>query len=162
MGTFTALADLQLVSEGKLDLNSDVSEYLDFTIERYKSSKITLHHLLTHSAGLDEKLLGGGTKDKSEVPKLATYLSSSPPVQTPYKCSAYATFFHVITFLTIGFYLYLSDGLVFDFGLPWFLKVLMLLPIVAVILTIFSAYMSRSVWYEWSISKFKKALFQSI
>ncbi|NNF36354.1 MAG: hypothetical protein HKN68_19785, partial [Saprospiraceae bacterium] len=76
-----------------------------------------------------------------------------------YNCSVTATLFHLITFLTIGFYLYVSDGLVFDFGLPWFLRVLMVLPIVAIILTLFSIYGHKSVLNEWSISKFKKIIF---
>ena len=76
-----------------------------------------------------------------------------------YNCSVTATLLHIITFLTIGFYLYISDGLVFDFGLPWFLKLLMVLPIVAILLTLFSIFGYKSVWSEWSITKFKKVFF---
>ncbi|NNF33862.1 MAG: beta-lactamase family protein, partial [Saprospiraceae bacterium] len=83
--TFTALAVLQLVSEGKLDLNTDVREYISFEIDRYHNGEITLHHLLTHSAGLDDKILGGGTLNKSEVPKLDQFLASSmsPQIREP-------------------------------------------------------------------------------
>ena len=79
--TFTALAAIQLVSEGKLDLNQDVSRYLDFEIDRYKNSDIKLHNLLTHSAGLDERLLGGGTRDREEVVQLKSFLSTYMPAQ---------------------------------------------------------------------------------
>ncbi len=53
--TFTALALLQLVEEGKIDLHEDVNGYLT-SVQVPKSYKrpITPHHLLTHTAGFDE------------------------------------------------------------------------------------------------------------
>jgi CubicO group peptidase (beta-lactamase class C family) len=48
---FTAIAILQLVEEGKLDLEGNLAQYLpeyDFP----KASKVTLHHLLLHISGL--------------------------------------------------------------------------------------------------------------
>ena len=48
---FTATLVLQLVAEGKLDLNESVSTYLpDYPKE--SGEKITLHQLLTHTSGL--------------------------------------------------------------------------------------------------------------
>lgn len=48
---FTATAVMQLVEEGKLDLNADVNTYLeDFEIPDTYPQPITLHHLLTHTA----------------------------------------------------------------------------------------------------------------
>jgi CubicO group peptidase (beta-lactamase class C family) len=47
--TFTALAVLQLAQDGKLDLQRPVTEYLpDFPY----TNKITVHQLLTHTAGI--------------------------------------------------------------------------------------------------------------
>jgi CubicO group peptidase (beta-lactamase class C family) len=49
--SYTALAIMQLVQEGKLDVNDPVSKYLDFKLGK-RSIPITIHHLLTHSAGI--------------------------------------------------------------------------------------------------------------
>lgn len=52
-------AVLQLVEQGKLDLYTDITEYLDFPIPTKTADgkevlPITLHHLMTHTAGLEE------------------------------------------------------------------------------------------------------------
>ena len=56
---FTSTAAMQLVEEGKLDLHRDVNAYLeDFEIPNtYPGRPVTLHHLLTHSAGFEEQSL---------------------------------------------------------------------------------------------------------
>jgi CubicO group peptidase (beta-lactamase class C family) len=51
---FTATAVMQLVEQGKLDLDHDVNEYLDFVIPPAFGKPITLRHLLTHTAGFEE------------------------------------------------------------------------------------------------------------
>ncbi len=52
--TFTATAVMQLVEQGKLDLDRDINEYLDFAIRPAFGKPITLRHLLTHTAGFEE------------------------------------------------------------------------------------------------------------
>ena len=53
--TFNAIAVLQLVEDGLLDLDTDVNEYLTaFQIPETYSESITLRHLLTHTAGFEE------------------------------------------------------------------------------------------------------------
>ena len=52
----TSIAAMQLVEQGKVDLDADISAYLDFEIERRFDEPLTLRHLLTHSAGFDESL----------------------------------------------------------------------------------------------------------
>jgi len=52
--TFTATAVMQLVEHGKLDLDRDVNEYLDFRIPPAFGKPITLRNLLTHTAGFEE------------------------------------------------------------------------------------------------------------
>jgi CubicO group peptidase (beta-lactamase class C family) len=52
---FTAIAAMQLVEQGKLDLDRDLDDYLDFKLPRRFSDKITLRHLLTHTAGFQEQ-----------------------------------------------------------------------------------------------------------
>jgi len=52
---FTATAIMQLVEQGKLDLDTDVNSYLtDFKVKKNFPGPITLRHLMTHSAGFEE------------------------------------------------------------------------------------------------------------
>ena len=51
---FTATAVMQLVEQGKLDLDRDVNEYLDFSIPKTYPEPVTLRRLLTHTAGFEE------------------------------------------------------------------------------------------------------------
>lgn len=53
---FGATAAMQLVEAGKLDLDRDVNEYLDFKIPDAFDKPITLKHLLTHTAGFEDRL----------------------------------------------------------------------------------------------------------
>jgi CubicO group peptidase (beta-lactamase class C family) len=46
---FTWTAVMQLVEQGKLDLNADVNTYLDFKIPATYPEPITLIHLMTHT-----------------------------------------------------------------------------------------------------------------
>src|SRR5699024_10909955 len=50
--TWTAI--MQLVEQGKLDLDTDINEYLDFEIPAYADTPITLRHLLTHTPGFED------------------------------------------------------------------------------------------------------------
>lgn len=52
--TFTATAVMQLVEQGKLDLDRDVNDYLDFEIPARFGRPITLRNLLTHTPGFFE------------------------------------------------------------------------------------------------------------
>ncbi len=53
--TFVAIAILQLVEDGLLDLDADVNTYLtEFQIPNTYPEPITLRHLLTHTAGFEE------------------------------------------------------------------------------------------------------------
>jgi CubicO group peptidase (beta-lactamase class C family) len=50
---FTWTAVMQLVEQGKLDLDRDVNQYLDVRIPATFAEPITLRHLMTHTAGLE-------------------------------------------------------------------------------------------------------------
>jgi CubicO group peptidase (beta-lactamase class C family) len=52
--TFNATAVMQLVEQGKVDLDADVQQYLDFKLPKKFEEPITLRHLLTHTAGFEE------------------------------------------------------------------------------------------------------------
>ncbi|RLF21013.1 MAG: serine hydrolase [Thermoprotei archaeon] len=49
--SFTALSVMQLVEEGKLSLDDPIEKYVPLRI-RPLGSKITIHHLLTHTSGI--------------------------------------------------------------------------------------------------------------
>ncbi|OOG45282.1 serine hydrolase [Rhodanobacter sp. C06] len=51
---FTWTAVMQQVQAGKLNLDSDVNEYLDFKIPPYQGKPITLRNLMTHSPGFED------------------------------------------------------------------------------------------------------------
>ena len=50
---FTWTAVMQLVEQGKIDLDADVNQYLDFKIPPGADGKpITMRDIMTHTAGL--------------------------------------------------------------------------------------------------------------
>ena len=51
---FTATAVMQLVEQGKLSLDQDVNDYLDFNIPPAFGKPVTLRHLLTHTSGFED------------------------------------------------------------------------------------------------------------
>src|SRR5690606_11876138 len=54
--TFTALAVLQLVETGRLDLDRDVNEYLDFEVPSGPDrTPLTLRRLLSHQTGFEDR-----------------------------------------------------------------------------------------------------------
>lgn len=77
---FTATAVMQLVERGEIDLDADIDAYLDFEIPRAYPEEVTMRHLLTHTAGFEERIAGligtGG-----ETPDLREALVNDPPEQ---------------------------------------------------------------------------------
>ena len=53
---FTWVSVMQLVEQGKLDLDTDVNNYLDFQIRPAFNKPITLRNLMTHTGGFEEVL----------------------------------------------------------------------------------------------------------
>ena len=52
---FTWTAVMQLVEQGKLDLDADINTYLDFRIPDTYPQPITLKHLMTHTSGFEDR-----------------------------------------------------------------------------------------------------------
>jgi CubicO group peptidase (beta-lactamase class C family) len=77
--TVTATAALQLVERGRLDLQTDVNTYLKSFQLAARHGPITLNHLLTHTAGFDERLLGAGARSAQDVEPSSRYLARSMP-----------------------------------------------------------------------------------
>jgi len=76
---FTATAVMQLVEQGKVDLDRDVNEYLDFAIPKTYPEPITLRRLLTHTAGFEETLKNLFVAHESDLKPLRTYLVNQMP-----------------------------------------------------------------------------------
>ncbi|MGC4814974.1 serine hydrolase domain-containing protein [Micromonospora sp. DT228] len=76
----TATAVLQLVQSGKLDLDADVETYLDFRLPRGFERAVTLRHLLTHTAGFEERVSGLIGTEGGNV-NLRRALVTDPPEQ---------------------------------------------------------------------------------
>lgn len=53
---FTWTAVMQLVEQGKLDLDKDVNAYLDFRIPDYQGKPVTLRNIMTHTTGMEEQI----------------------------------------------------------------------------------------------------------
>ncbi|HEU4498720.1 MAG TPA: serine hydrolase, partial [Sphingomicrobium sp.] len=51
---FTWTAVMQLVEQGKIDLDKDVNTYLDFKIPERNGKPVTMRNIMTHTAGFEE------------------------------------------------------------------------------------------------------------
>lgn len=51
---FTALCVAKLVEEGKLKFSDHITKYIDGFSDTIKANKITIHHLLTHTSGVEQ------------------------------------------------------------------------------------------------------------
>lgn len=76
---FTWTAVMQLVEQGKLELDRDVNEYLDFSIPATYPQPITLRHILTHTAGFEETLKELFASDPQKMPSLRDYVRKHLP-----------------------------------------------------------------------------------
>lgn len=83
---FTATAAMQMVEQGKLDLDTDVNRYLTaFQLDNPFDTPVTLRRLLTHTSGLDDRMplyvqSGGDILLTDLEPLEATMVKHLPPV----------------------------------------------------------------------------------
>ena len=75
---FTWTAVMQLVEQGKLDLNRNVDEYLDFKVSPTTGEPITLIDLMNHRAGFEEGLKDILLTDPHALESTQTYLKQHP------------------------------------------------------------------------------------
>jgi CubicO group peptidase (beta-lactamase class C family) len=92
--TLTWTAVMQLVEQGKLDLNADVNTYLDFRIPDTYPQPITLKHLMTHTSGFEDRLIGSLVSDASDVIPAREWLIShmSARVRPPGEAAGYSNY----------------------------------------------------------------------
>jgi CubicO group peptidase (beta-lactamase class C family) len=91
---FTATAVMQLVEQGKLDLDRDVNDYLDLTIPKAYPEPVTLRQLLTHTAGFEDTLKNLFVGKESDMKPLRTYLVNQMPprIFPPGKVVSYSNY----------------------------------------------------------------------
>ncbi|MBD8044082.1 beta-lactamase family protein [Arthrobacter sp. Sa2BUA2] len=77
----TATAVMQLVEDGRLDLDAPVQQYLDFTLPVAFEQPVTVRHLLTHTAGFEDKIAGLFRGPDTELPTLYDAVTVDPPEQ---------------------------------------------------------------------------------
>jgi CubicO group peptidase (beta-lactamase class C family) len=86
---FTWTAVMQLVEQGKLDLDRDVNAYIDFKIPAKFGKPITLRNLMTHTPGFEEQIKDLINDEGSPIAPLKEHLSEHiperifPPGTTP-------------------------------------------------------------------------------
>nr|WP_281422995.1 serine hydrolase domain-containing protein [Sphingomonas colocasiae] len=93
---FTWTAVMQLVEQGRLDLDTDINTYLrTFKIPATYKQPITLRHLMTHTAGFEEGSVGYGiTTDLNGAPSIAQKLAAHVParVRPPGQMPSYSNY----------------------------------------------------------------------
>jgi CubicO group peptidase (beta-lactamase class C family) len=90
---FTWTAIMQLYEQGKLDLDRDVNEYLDYKIPEAFGKPITLKNILTHTPGFEEQIKDLFTVGNSK-PDLGQYLKTHIPrrIYPPGTVPAYSNY----------------------------------------------------------------------
>lgn len=92
--TFTWTAVMQLVEQGKLDLDADINTYLDFRVPDTYPQPITLKHLMTHTSGFEERWLESVVSDVKDLLPARDWLVShmAARVCPPGDCVGYSNY----------------------------------------------------------------------
>lgn len=90
---FTWTAVMQLFEQGKLDLDRDINEYLDYKIPDAFGKPITLKNVMTHTPGFEEQIKDLFTEGSS-TPNLGQYLKTHIPgrIYPPGTVPAYSNY----------------------------------------------------------------------
>jgi CubicO group peptidase (beta-lactamase class C family) len=110
---FVWTAVMQLVEQGKLDLNADVNTYLKkFQIPETFPEPITLAHLMEHTPGFEEVLRDMGARTPEDLIPLEDYLAANMPerVYPPGKIAAYSNYGTALA----GYIVELVSGMPFE------------------------------------------------
>ena len=91
---FAWTAVMQLVERGDLSLDTDINEYLDFTIPDTFPEPITLRHLMSHTPGFEEKNMGMFRLEAEQVSSLRGWLVEEMPARVfpPGQIIAYSNY----------------------------------------------------------------------
>ena len=91
---FTWTAVMQLVEQGKLDLEADINTYLDFRIPDTYPQPITLKHLMAHTAGFEDQHVDMVARMDEDLALEGEWLVSHIParVRPPGEVPAYSNY----------------------------------------------------------------------
>jgi CubicO group peptidase (beta-lactamase class C family) len=91
---FTWISVMQLVEQGKLDLDTDVNKYLDFQIAPAFGKPITLRNLMTHTGGFEEEIRDVLITDPKKATPLREFLIQNQPhrIFPPGEVPAYSNY----------------------------------------------------------------------
>ncbi len=79
--TFTWTAVMQLVEQGKLNLDHDVNEYLDFQVPHTFGKPVTLRNLMTHTPGFEEVIKDLMVERVEDLPSIDSFIKAHQPKQ---------------------------------------------------------------------------------
>lgn len=91
----TATAVMQLVEQGRLNLDADINTCLThFQLENNYPSPITARHLLTHTSGIEDRLFGNTVPSADRLVSLGDYFAAHIPrrIRPPGEQIAYSNF----------------------------------------------------------------------
>ena len=91
---FTWIAVMQLAEQGKLNIDTDVNQYLDFQIAPAFGKPITLRNLMTHTGGFEEEIRDLILVDPKNPPTLRDFLIQNQPrrIYPPGQVPAYSNY----------------------------------------------------------------------
>ena len=92
--TFTWTAVMQLVGEGKIDLNANVNKYLDFKIPETFGKPLTMRDLMTMTPGFEDTVRDEFVSTPQQLLPLGKYVKKDLPAQIfpPGKIVAYSNY----------------------------------------------------------------------
>jgi CubicO group peptidase (beta-lactamase class C family) len=91
---FTWTAVMQLVEQGKINLDRDVNDYLDYKIKPFHGQPVTMRELMTHSAGFEEKAKYLLTYDAKHALNTEQFIKAGQPrrIVAPMTVTAYSNY----------------------------------------------------------------------
>jgi CubicO group peptidase (beta-lactamase class C family) len=91
---FTWTAVMQLAEQGKLDLDTDINQYLDFHIPATFPQPVTLKHLMSHTAGFEDGNFQKAVHTPAEIGPMGAWLRDHQPrrVFAPGRFIAYSNY----------------------------------------------------------------------
>lgn len=91
---FTWTAVMQLVEQGKINLDTDINTYLDFKIPPAFGKPITMRNLMTHTPGFEETIKNLISNDPKHMTSLGAALKAWVPERMfpPGQVSAYSNY----------------------------------------------------------------------
>jgi len=91
---FTWTAVMQLVEQGKIDLDADINQYLDYEIPALDGKPVTMRQVMTHTTGLEEQIRALIGSDEASLMPLEAALKHWVPerIHEPGSTPAYSNY----------------------------------------------------------------------